>query len=117
MRGYFIYIILLAIGSLLLLLEPYSSEWLRFDREKIAVGEVWRLVTANYVHLSQTHALGNGLGVVLLGYIAGSAFNNKVGLVLLVWSSLVVGVGLYAFADYLYSVSYTHLTLPTTPYV
>ncbi len=102
MRGYLIYIVLCVVGMLLVLFEPLSSDWLRFDREKIAGGEIWRLFTANYVHLSHTHALGNGLGVLLLAYIAGSAFNSKPGVILLIWSSLAVGGGLYLFADYLY---------------
>lgn len=102
MRGYLIYIVLCVVGGLLVLFEPLSSDWLRFDREKIAGGEVWRLFTANYVHLSHTHALGNGLGVLLLAYVAGCAFNSTAGVILLIWSSLVVGGGLYWFADYLY---------------
>jgi rhomboid family GlyGly-CTERM serine protease len=72
-----------------------------FDREAIASGQVWRLFSAHFVHLSPTHTLGNAMGLVLFAYIAGRFLNNVLGLVLLIWCVLFVGVGLYVYADYL----------------
>jgi rhomboid family GlyGly-CTERM serine protease len=101
MRDYLIYLLLLLIIIVLTLLEPLSSDWLMFDRTAIDNGQVWRLLTAHFVHLSPAHMFGNALGVVLLAYIAGNYLNNLVGFWLLVWCVLVVGVGLYGYADYL----------------
>ncbi|MGK0248849.1 MAG: rhomboid family GlyGly-CTERM serine protease [Oleispira sp.] len=101
MRDYLLYIFLLATIVLLALAEPISSQWLMFDRDAINEGQIWRLFSAHFVHLSPAHLLGNSLGVVLLAYIAGRSLNNLIGILLLVWCLLVVGIGLYGYAGYL----------------
>lgn len=101
MRSYLLYFFLLVVMSFLFLIEPLSSEWLRYDRDLIASGEVWRLFTAHFVHLSAPHLLGNSLGIIVLGYMAGNSLSIKLGIGLLIWCCAVVGVGLYVFADYL----------------
>lgn len=42
-----------------LLLEPHSSNWLQYQREEVSTGQVWRLITANLVHLSPQHTFMN----------------------------------------------------------
>lgn len=101
MRDYLFYLLLLILIVVLTLLEPISSDWLMFDRAAIDNGQVWRLFSAHFVHLSPTHMFGNAMGIVLLAYIAGRYLNNLVGLLLLAWCVLVVGLGLYWYADYL----------------
>lgn len=87
--------------AVLTFLEPLSSKWLMFDRELIDQGQVWRLLTCHFVHLSNVHAFNNFLGLMLFAYIAGPYLNNWLGLGLIVWSLLWVGLGLYVYADYL----------------
>lgn len=101
MRDYVLYLFLLVTIVLLMLAEPVSSQWLMFDRSAINDGQLWRLFSAHFVHLSPMHLLGNAMGVILLGYIAGRSLNNALGVTLLIWCLLVVGGGLYVFADYL----------------
>lgn len=101
MRDYVLYLFLLATIFLLMLAEPVSSQWLMFDRGAIDEGQWWRLLTAHFVHLSPMHLFGNAMGVILLGYIAGRSLSNALGFALLCWCLLVVGGGLYIFADYL----------------
>ena len=101
MRDYVLYLFLLVTIVLLMLAEPLSSQWLMFDRSAIDEGQLWRLFSAHFVHLSPMHLLGNAMGVILLGYIAGRSLNNALGVTLLIWCLLVVGGGLYVFADYL----------------
>jgi rhomboid family GlyGly-CTERM serine protease len=101
MRDYLLYSVLLATIVLLGLAEPISSQWLMFDRDAINEGQIWRLFSAHFVHLSPAHLLGNSLGVVLLAYIAGRSLNNLIGILLLAWCVLVVGIGLYGYAVYL----------------
>jgi rhomboid family GlyGly-CTERM serine protease len=101
MRDYLLYIFLLVTIVLLSLAEPMSSQWLMFDRDAINEGQIWRLFSAHFVHLSSAHLLGNALGVVLLAYIAGRSLNNLIGILLLAWCLLVVGIGLYGYASYL----------------
>jgi len=101
MRDYLFYLLLLIIIVVLALYEPISSDWLMFDRAAIDKGQIWRLFSAHFVHLSVTHMFGNAMGIVLLAYIAGRYLNNSLGLLLLTWCMLVVGLGLYWYADYL----------------
>ncbi|CCK76321.1 MAG: rhombosortase [Oleispira antarctica] len=101
MRDYLLYLFLLAAIVLLALAEPISSHWLMFDRDAIDEGQVWRLFSAHFVHLSTAHLLGNVLGVMLVAYIAGRSLNNSWGIFLLAWCVAVVGLGLYGYADYL----------------
>lgn len=102
MRHYWLYGAIIAVVLLLAFIEPYSSEWFMFDRTLIDAGEVWRLFSAHFLHLSFTHMLGNLLAVCLFAYIAGEYLNNAQGLVLLIWCVLVVGLGLYYCADHLH---------------
>ena len=102
MRNYWLYAAISIVLLLLALFEPSSSEYLMFDRELINSGEIWRLFSAHFVHLSNTHMLGNLFAVVLVGYIAGASLNNLMGVLLVAWCTLVVGLGLYFFADHLY---------------
>jgi rhomboid family GlyGly-CTERM serine protease len=39
---------------------------LRFDRDAVADGEAWRLLTGHFVHLGAQHLLADGAGLVLL---------------------------------------------------
>lgn len=99
MRKYGIYLAIIVLIVLLRLLDPLSSEYLRFDRTLIDAGEIWRLFGAHLVHLSTIHMLGNLLAVCLVAYIAGESLNNLLGIFLFFWCSCVVGAGLYFFAS------------------
>lgn len=101
MRNYSLYLGLISLILLLAVLEPSSSAYFMFDRQLINAGEIWRLFSAHFVHLSNTHMLGNLLAVVLLGYIAAEALNNLRGFLLCLWCVVVVGLGLFYFADHL----------------
>jgi rhomboid family GlyGly-CTERM serine protease len=101
MRDYLLYIFLLATVVLLAIAEPVSSHWLMFDRNAINEGQIWRLFSGHFVHLSMAHLSGNAVGIVLLAYIAGRSLNNLVGTSLIAWCVVVVGIGLYGYADYL----------------
>lgn len=102
MRHYTIYAVVFFLVVVCALFEPISSVYLMFDRELINDGEVWRLFSAHFVHLSPTHMFGNLLAVCLVGYIAAGSLNNASGILLLLWCILVVGLGLYFFADHLH---------------
>ena len=58
--------LLLAIFAALEAARPWCFEALRYDRDGLRQGELWRLLSAHFVHLGPVHALMNGIGVVLL---------------------------------------------------
>ena len=98
MKDYWVYAVMILVILITTVLSQDAVPLLRFDRELIAQGEWWRLWTASWVHLSPQHALGNGLGVLLLGYISGASLSNRLGLLVLFWTVMLVGIGLYWFA-------------------
>ncbi len=68
---------------------------LRFDRDAIASGDLWLLLTANFVHLGTSHLLMNMAGFVLVVALVWSRFTSVEWVLITVFSSLVVGIGLY----------------------
>lgn len=48
-----------------------AATWLRYDREAIAAGEWWRLLSAHLVHLGPGHAVLNGGVLVLVMILVG----------------------------------------------
>ncbi len=75
--------------------EPLRG-WLRYERQGIFAGEVWRLLTAHFVHLGWAHALLNACGVMLCCAMAPNQFQpahaGRLALRLLVLSIGVSGL-------------------------
>jgi rhomboid family GlyGly-CTERM serine protease len=90
-------LVLAAMGCLL----AGGASWLkalRYDRDAITAGEWWRLVTAHWVHLGPTHALLDGLGLLLLWQLYGAQLRSR-GLVLaFVAATATVDAGLWWLA-------------------
>lgn len=95
LKKYAIYLLILAIIATTAALEPLASKLLQFDRALIEQGQLWRLFSANWVHASLNHSMLNALGIVLLAYFAGAGLNNRHGLLLVLFASCFVGIGLY----------------------
>jgi rhomboid family GlyGly-CTERM serine protease len=51
------------------LLPDAWQEGLRYDREQMAAGQAWRLLTACIVHLGWAHLALNGVGLLLMSWI------------------------------------------------
>lgn len=67
----------LAIAGASLLAAAFGGAgrlWLRWDREAVAGGELWRLVTGHFVHLNPGHLLLNLAGLVLVWLLVGSRY-------------------------------------------
>jgi rhomboid family GlyGly-CTERM serine protease len=69
---------LAAFSALTALGGPGAQQQLRYDRTRIADGELWRLVTGHFAHLGMTHLTLNiaGLAVVWLLVGAGHSLLN-----------------------------------------
>ncbi len=70
---------------------------LRFERVGIQNGEIWRLLTANFVHLGWSHALLNIAGLVLIWLLFGQRFSQTGWSIILISSLLGTTLGLLFF--------------------
>lgn len=71
--------------------------WLRYDREAILAGELWRILTAHIVHLGWKHLLMNVAGLALIWLLFGRLFNTAWWSVIVVACALGVSGGLLLF--------------------
>jgi rhomboid family GlyGly-CTERM serine protease len=89
--------IALLASALLLFGGEMAREWLRFDREGISSGELWRVVTGHFVHLGWPHFALNAAGLALVWYLVGDVFDRLRWLVISAISILTMDVGLWVF--------------------
>jgi rhomboid family GlyGly-CTERM serine protease len=89
--------LLACIAALLLPLaggEPWRLA-LRYERVAVAAGQLWRLVTAHFVHLDTRHALLNVLGLVLLWALFARSWRPQQWLVATGASMLAIALGFW----------------------
>jgi len=67
--------ILIVIATALMFSGAAGMELLRFDRNGIAGGELWRLLTGHLTHLGWSHLALNGAGLILVWYLVGTAYS------------------------------------------
>jgi len=85
-----------AVATLCFVLQTAGfDQILRFDRDAIANGQVWLLLSGNFVHLGSSHLLMNMAGFALVVALVWTHFNCVEWVLIMLFSSLVVGVGLY----------------------
>ncbi len=73
------------------------DEQLRFERSAIEQGQWWLLLTGNFVHLGSSHLWMNMAGLALIVALVWTQFTFWQWLLIAVFSSLCVGIGLYLF--------------------
>ncbi len=85
----------LALAALLLAIAGSSmTELLRYQVANIKTGEIWRLISANLVHLGWSHTLMNLLGLGLIWGLFWRFFSNWQWWLISLISSLSVSLGL-----------------------
>ncbi len=88
----------LAITIISCLLQFFGfSDELRFDRDAIDIGSWWLILSGNFVHLGLNHLLLNIAGLGLIYFLLWSNYNNLDWFIVLLLSSIGVGLGLYLF--------------------
>ncbi len=95
MAEYFLPVLLTGIAVVLAIAADTGREWFSYDREAIAAGELWRLVSGHLVHLGLSHLLLNVAGLLLIWYLIGSAFDRSQWLLVLLAAIIAVDLGLW----------------------
>ena len=72
---------------------------LRFDRQAIEKGHWWLLLSGNFVHLGNSHLGMNMAGLALIVALVWTQFNAWQWLLIIVFSSICVGLGLFLFDE------------------
>src|SRR5215831_9945936 len=88
------------LGACMLLLLPELAgdagrEALRYERAGLAAGQLWRLVTGHFVHLSLEHAALNSLGLVLMWALFARDYTPRQWLPVVLGSILAIDAGLW----------------------
>lgn len=88
----------LAVISLAAMIGGFEAlYWLRYEREGILNGQVWRLLTGHLMHLGWPHLLLNLAGLALLWIIFGRLLSFARWIVALTCCALGVSLGLLLF--------------------
>ena len=83
------------IATVALLIGDVATEALRYDRAAIASGEFLRLVSGHAVHLGVAHYLLNVAGLLVVWYLVGAAFPNRVWVVIISASIAAMDAGFW----------------------
>jgi rhomboid family GlyGly-CTERM serine protease len=88
----------LLLALLLCLLTAFESPLFNLfslDPHRVASGELWRLLTGNFVHFGWAHTLMNAAALLLVSLAFFPDYPSKKFYGLLLWCCLCVGLGIY----------------------
>lgn len=97
MKPHILAIILIITSLALATFSDATSLMLRYDRNAIFQGELWRLLTGNIVHLGWPHTVMNLAGFILIWMIFWRQLSTTRWLLAIVLTSLGVTLGLLLF--------------------
>ncbi|MBL1260928.1 MAG: rhombosortase [Thiotrichaceae bacterium] len=86
-----------AIALLIQIGGSEASQWLRYDREGILNGEVWRMITGHLVHLGWPHLLMNLIGLILIWLLFGHLIKRNSWLLIGTISTVGISAGMMFF--------------------
>lgn len=94
---YFIPIVIAIIVTTIAIIGSDAAQWLRYDREAIQAGQLWRLLTAHFAHLGWSHLAMNLAGLALIWALFGGHIPTRRWLVLLLAGCVGTSVLLLVF--------------------
>ena len=104
---------MISVGGITVITNPSTNLLINFGASHSQLvfdyGEFWRLLTSNYLHIGFAHLLFN----MWCLYSIGLELEESVGSPFYLLTYTLSGI-IGSLVSCLYSVSYTHLTLPTT---
>lgn len=90
--------LVLALASLAVALAGGAGrQWLRYEREAIGEGEIWRLLTGHIAHLNAGHLALNVAGLALVWVLVGSRFTPLCWWLVVAFSIAVIDTGFWLF--------------------
>lgn len=96
-RFWVLFVGFIAVMILIELMGDPVNSWLRYDREQILAGQVWRLFTGHLVHLGWEHLLLNLAGLVLTYLVFYRYLADGQGVFAVFFIALGVSAGLLLF--------------------
>ena len=87
--------LVIIVSSLLALSGEWGRELLRYDRDAIAGGELWRLVSGHFVHLGLSHWVYNAVGLSLIWFLVGQFLRSSQWLLVTCVSILCIDAGFW----------------------
>lgn len=88
-------LLILFIGINLLSFSLGWSEYLQYQHQAINRGQLWRLVSAHWVHMNAMHFLINLFALLVLWQLSAHWLSTNDKLLVLLGSMLLIGCGLY----------------------
>jgi rhomboid family GlyGly-CTERM serine protease len=91
-------IVFIFIGAAIILLaafEQHLFSWLCLESTKVSEGQLWRLITGNFVHFGWAHTAMNLLAFLLCTFAFFSDYSTKIFLLLILTCSLFVGLCIF----------------------
>ena len=98
-RAHLFPLMLVLLTLILGMLEPAASQWLRYDRDAVLSGQLWRLITGNFVHFGWPHLLMNLAALILIWAIFMRVMTTFRWSVVTLAGALGVGIGLLGFSQ------------------
>ena len=87
--------LILAAALVLIQAIPDAAAWLRYDRAGVEHGQLWRVLTANFIHLGWGHLVLNTAGLLAIGWLFAEDYSLGEWIFILVACSVVTSAGLY----------------------
>ena len=88
-------LLVLSAALVIMLLGDVARESLRYDRLGIAHGQVWRLFSGHFSHLTWSHFALNGVGFVLIWTLVGARYSNRVWLLIIAITLATIDLGFW----------------------
>jgi len=88
----------LLVAVLMAALQALPADWratLRYDRDALEAGEVWRILTANFVHLGWNHLFLNVAGFLMIGWLFADEVPAPTWFIVLLACCMASSLGLY----------------------
>ena len=98
-KDYSFAIILTFITLLVMIFQPTSADWLRYQSTEVSNGEFWRILTANFCHSNWNHWMLNIAGLWLMDLFYRPVLSQKIRSYLLLTCMILSVLMLHLWMD------------------